>query len=1562
MFTSKYIITQSTGSTFLDFDLDLEDISFRGQSILFSGSNQVDGMFLRPGMSADISNTKGSSDIIRVEGTLLDYVKYAYLDTSGLVQITKPDDSGTTQTISLTGAITASDIIVFDDYQTTVKAISSAMFLGSQSETISFAGNVREYFSNISVDANGYLDIYRLQENAIEWIKVNPNSSKTLQFADGSVSVKALFAAFIINQDPLSLDITQSSQGNDVDMMIAQASSPINSTNQSAQIKAISFDSSGENFAGFGQNITLSISGGNGIDQVYIKAGSDIDATNLKGGKDNIYFLGEWSDYTKSISVSGNITFSRTIDIDGEQVTEKVQVSNGSVVATQDFLYFKDGKVNTKDVFNSLKTSLDVALVDINNVDTSQTTPVADAIPPVLTITSDVSSLISGEQANITFSFSESVADSFTLSDVNFEGGSLSNFSSNSDNTSFSAVFTPKDNFLGSATLSIAAEAFSDEAGNTGEAVQFNAISVDTQSPILTTALSELGEGMLDVRSNIVINVDKAVSGVSGKFITLTDNTAIGYQGETNTNNFSIDVTSELVTIDNEKGLIIIDVDPNFDLDLSSSYTLSVDTGAFVSVDSQKGSSPFSPVTFETVSPISGQDNVLEALSENIQATNYVFDNKTGLLTRTSTWIDLEGIGTGGESLNTDLLDQDITLGNTISLNASNQSVVFVFSDQNPDGGDIAKDSGIYSKTDFSVLLSGVSNDDRIYIDDPFNNVNEVNIVEYDFFNSGSGAVGNELFVGLNGGDGDPRVYVNFAQQLSSVNTDGVAISSLVAIDNLLGFELDESLVISDSVNVKLLPQTYSLPDQSLTVGQYFELDLNLYFFDLDERNNLSLSLSNNLPEGMKLEGGVISGTPTEAVALTDIEVIATDSDNQSVINTFTMNVVSPFYILGIDVINTNGTKTFANQGDPLSVTVKLNEAFTLSLGDAVPTVDVLMGDKTWKAIYSSHDSTAKTITFVANAPSGDAIQSILTALNLDGADVIGLESGVALDATIDTIIKSDFILDNTATTLVTTNFSIDENSLVIGDIETSEVASTSIISGSDSASFVLSDGTLSLVQAVNFESEPTQYTLNLEMIDIVGNISRDLITININDINDAPSSRAIDNQTLIVGDLFSIDVSEFFSDEDKDDALSFSIAGDLPIGLAFKDGVLSGTPVAVSEIQNITIVATDNAGLSSSQSFDMQVNSGLPTLTSALSQLGNSMLDVRSDVVLKVDQVVSAVSGKFITFTDNTAIGYQGETNTNNFSIDVTSELVTIDNEKGLIIIDVDPNFDLDLSSSYTLSVDTGAFINTDTQKASEAFGDITFNTVIPTSGETNLSSLGEVDVDASVANYLPNFLLTETGNDYSSLPVVAQLIGAEIAWNTMTQEEQSQYIVNHTAAQSVKMSTLDGSLVESAEWIDIEGLGRGTTSGNINSLDEDVVAENVFKIDATSGSYVFVFSDQNPDGGDVNVGAGLATNSDFSVFIDEFGADDQLYVDDAFNNSSNLNVLAYELFASGNGSDGAELYLGLSGGEGDPRLYIGLEGDIESNDDEGFADSALKSVAEQLEHDDADDFVITA
>ena len=59
-FTSKYIITNSSGKTLLDFDLDFADITFRGQSILFSGSNQIDGFFIRH-VSLDDDMTKAKA-------------------------------------------------------------------------------------------------------------------------------------------------------------------------------------------------------------------------------------------------------------------------------------------------------------------------------------------------------------------------------------------------------------------------------------------------------------------------------------------------------------------------------------------------------------------------------------------------------------------------------------------------------------------------------------------------------------------------------------------------------------------------------------------------------------------------------------------------------------------------------------------------------------------------------------------------------------------------------------------------------------------------------------------------------------------------------------------------------------------------------------------------------------------------------------------------------------------------------------------------------------------------------------------------------------------------------------------------------------------------------------------------------------------------------------------------------------------------------------------------------------------------------------------------------------
>jgi hypothetical protein len=355
-------------------------------------------------------------------------------------------------------------------------------------------------------------------------------------------------------------------------------------------------------------------------------------------------------------------------------------------------------------------------------------------------------------------------------------------------------------------------------------------------------------------------------------------------------------------------------------------------------------------------------------------------------------------------------------------------------------------------------------------------------------------------------------------------------------------------------------------------------------------------------------------------------------------------------------------------------------------------------------------------------------------------------------------------------------------------------------------------------------------------------------------------------------------------------------------------------------------------------------------------------MLDVRSSIVLKVNQKVTAVEGKNIVFIDNTDVGYQGETQQNNFTVSVISDLVTIDNDKGLITIKVDENFTLDLSSTYTMTIDDGAFEGIETGLASAVFEDITFNTVTPTSGKDNLSNLGNIDEDATIANYLASYISSAEGTKFASQPIFVQLGLARLSYNLLTESEQSEFHIQSTAAQSYMMSSTDGSLVQSAQWVDIESLGSGINSGNVATLDDDIEAGNVFSIDASNANYVFVFSDQEPSGASELTGAGIFTNTDFSVFLENFGSDDFIFVDDAFNNSDALNALSYEFFTSGSGGDTSELFVGLSNVNGDPRLYVGLADNLASVDEDGFADSSIEAVSETLGHDAPDEFIITA
>ena len=546
-----------------------------------------------------------------------------------------------------------------------------------------------------------------------------------------------------------------------------------------------------------------------------------------------------------------------------------------------------------------------------------------------------------------------------------------------------------------------------------------------------------------------------------------------------------------------------------------------------------------------------------------------------------------------------------------------------------------------------------------------------------------------------------------------------------------------------------------------------------------------------------------------------------------------------------------------------------------------------------------------------------------------------------------DSSVLSGLTIDTKDPLITVDSFSVAENTTTVGTLTADEAVTFTIAAGDDGALFSIEDGVLSFSEAKDFETDSATYTVNVTATDVNGYSSTQAVNITLTDVNEAPTATAIDSQVIAVNTAASIDLSANFTDVDSD-TLTFTLDGTLPEGLSLSTaGVLSGTATATAASSEFTITATDGE-LSVSQTFSLSVVNA-PVLTTDLSLIGDNVLDVRSHIVLKVDQDIEAVSGKNITLTEASDVtGYQGETQLNSFTIAADSDLVTIDNDKGLIIIDVDANFDLDLASSYTLSVDDGAFLGTSTNQPSVAFDPVTFDTVIPVSGADTLGTLGQVDTDASIQNYLPVFLASDAGQAFASFGDSIKLQAASDAYNELTSTEKSEYEVLSTGAVAHMMSVTDGSLEAGQEWVSIEGLGIGSATTTNSATDGAV-----FALDASTSSYVFTFSDKD----ETNL---VKTATDFAVFIDEFGADDNIYIDDAFNDVIN-DLSAAGVFAFGNGDEGSELFAGLVTADGDPRLIVGLEGDTVSEDN-GIADPSVEGVSDALGLDDGTIAVITA
>ncbi|WP_391856880.1 Ig-like domain-containing protein [Vibrio cidicii] len=115
-----------------------------------------------------------------------------------------------------------------------------------------------------------------------------------------------------------------------------------------------------------------------------------------------------------------------------------------------------------------------------NTADSASLAITVDTVSPSIGISSDKSALKVGETATLTFTLSESSSD-FTADDITVTGGSLSGFTGSG--TSYTATFTPSADTTSTAAINVAANTFTDAAGNGNTAATQLSISVDTQTP-----------------------------------------------------------------------------------------------------------------------------------------------------------------------------------------------------------------------------------------------------------------------------------------------------------------------------------------------------------------------------------------------------------------------------------------------------------------------------------------------------------------------------------------------------------------------------------------------------------------------------------------------------------------------------------------------------------------------------------------------------------------------------------------------------------------------------------------------------------------------------------------------------------------------------------------------------------------------------------------------------------------------------------------------------------------------------------------------------------------------
>jgi hypothetical protein len=215
-----------------------------------------------------------------------------------------------------------------------------------------------------------------------------------------------------------------------------------------------------------------------------------------------------------------------------------------------------------------------------------------DTVAPTATIVVGNSSLLVGQTATVTITFSEAVAG-LDSSDLSVPNGTLSTLTSSDGGITWTGTFTPASNVHDTSNLiSLNNAGYADLAGNAGTGVTHSAnFTIDTVQPTATIVVADTALKAGET-STVTITFSEAVSGFSNADLTLSNGTLTNVTSSdggitwiaTLTPTSNITDTTNLITLDNTG---IANASGNAGSGTTNSNNYSIDTqrpGATISV------------------------------------------------------------------------------------------------------------------------------------------------------------------------------------------------------------------------------------------------------------------------------------------------------------------------------------------------------------------------------------------------------------------------------------------------------------------------------------------------------------------------------------------------------------------------------------------------------------------------------------------------------------------------------------------------------------------------------------------------------------------------------------------------------------------------------------------------------------------------------------------------------------------------------------------------------------------------------------------------------------------